>query len=140
GVDARHAPEPWTAAVRGRRRRRQQERQEGKLEVHHHAAEVEDEEEEEEEEEDSDPPEVQLQKFLDEFGDDAVKSRERFLKAVDDTEKSQADLHEWDRSRGLRKCHSRTVVKTRGSRACLVAFLNGKVQPRKTKPRVQKRK
>lgn len=111
-----------------------------KLEVHHHAAEVEDEEEEEEEEEDSDPPEVQLQKFLDEFGDDAVKSRERFLKAVDDTEKSQADLHEWDRSRGLRKCHSRTVVKTRGSRACLVAFLNGKVQPRKTKPRVQKRK
>ena len=106
-----------------------------KLEVHLHAA-----EDEYEEEEESDPPEVQLQNFLDEFGDDAVKSRERFLKAVEDTEKSQADLHEWDRARGLRKCHSRTVVKTRGSRACLVAFLNGKAHPRKARPRVKKRK
>ena len=129
----------------GQRRRREGEDagagdgRRGIVEVHHdRRAEVEDEYEEEEEE--SDPPEVQLQAFLDEYGDEAVKSRERLLEAVDETEKSQSDLHDWDRSRGLRKCHSRTVVKTRRSRACLVAFLSGKAQPRKARPRVQKRK
>ena len=57
-----------------------------------------------------DPKRV-LREFLDRFGEEARASRRRLRKAIADTEESQAAIHKWDRAQGLRKCHSRTVVR-----------------------------
>ena len=82
-----------------------------------------------------------LQLFLDTFGDEAKKSCEDMLRAISETEKSLVDIHAWDRSQGLRKCHSRTVVKTRRSRALVKAFLMGIDPPREPhKKRKRKKK
>jgi hypothetical protein len=86
-------------------------------------------------------PQEALQLFLDTFGDEAKKSCEDMLRAISETEKSLVDIHAWDRSQGLRKCHSRTVVKTRRSRASVKAFLMGIDPPREpNKKRKRKKK
>lgn len=88
-------------------------------------------------------PEVALQRFLDKYGDDAKKSCDNMLDAIAETEKSLVSIHAWDRSQGLRKCHSRTVVKTRRSRAKLKAFLMGvdpPKEPQKKRKRAKKNK
>jgi hypothetical protein len=74
------------------------------------------------------PPRDALEKFLSAHGEKGATLREAVLKAISETESSLATIHAWDRSQGLRKCHSRTVVKTRRSRAHLKAFLMG-VEP-----------
>mmetsp|Transcript_23191 Transcript_23191/g.35824 ORF Transcript_23191/g.35824 Transcript_23191/m.35824 type:complete len:701 (+) Transcript_23191:59-2161(+) len=76
------------------------------------------------------PPEEALKIFLSAHGEKGETLREAVLKAITDSEGSLATIHSWDRSQGLRKCHSRTVVKTRRSRAQLKAFLTG-VEPPK---------
>lgn len=76
------------------------------------------------------PPKEALKIFLSTHGKKGEALREAMLKAISETEGSLADLHSWDRSQGLRKCHNRTVVKTRRSRAQLKAFLTG-VEPPK---------
>lgn len=76
------------------------------------------------------PPDVALKRFLDEHGEAGEKSRDALLEAIGKTEESLAKIHSWDRSQGLRKCHSRTVVKTRRSRARVKAFLMGLDPPR----------
>lgn len=75
-------------------------------------------------------PKRALHDFLNAFGADGRESRKRLRKAIADTEESLAAIHKWDHDHGLRKCHSRTVVKTRQSRAKLKAFLAGKEPPR----------
>ena len=50
---------------------------------------------------------------------------ESMLRAISETVKSLVAIHAWDRSQGFRKCHSRTVVKTRRSWAQVKAFLMG---------------
>ncbi|KAL7428621.1 hypothetical protein ACHAXH_000843 [Discostella pseudostelligera] len=75
-------------------------------------------------------PKVALQQFLDKYGESAETSRTDLLNAISETEKSLVTIHDWDRSRGLRKCHSRTVVKTRRSRAKVKAFLLGVDPPK----------
>jgi hypothetical protein len=84
-------------------------------------------------------PKVALQEFLDKYGDSAQSSRTDLLNAISETEKSLVTIHDWDRSQGLRKCHSRTVVKTRRSRAKIKAFLLG-VDPPKELVKKAKRK
>lgn len=76
------------------------------------------------------PPKEALKIFLSTHGKKGEALREAMLKAISETEGSLADIHSWDRSQGLRKCHNRTVVKTRRSRAQLKAFLTG-VEPPK---------
>ena len=86
-------------------------------------------------------PTVALEIFLKEFGEPAEKAKASMLEAIADTEKSLVTIHAWDRSQGLRKCHSRTVVKTRRSRAKLKAFLNGLEPPKEpTKKRKKAKK
>lgn len=75
-------------------------------------------------------PEIQLKRFLEEHGEPAEKFRSKMLEAISETEKSLVAIHAWDRNQGLRKCHSRTVVKTRRSRAKVKAFLMGLDQPK----------
>ena len=84
-------------------------------------------------------PKVALQEFLDKYGKSAQSSRTDLLNAISETEKSLVTIHDWDRSQGLRKCHSRTVVKTRRSRAKIKAFLLG-VDPPKELVKKAKRK
>ena len=60
------------------------------------------------------------------------------LEAISETEKSLVTIHAWDRSQGLRKCHSRTVVKTRRTRAKIKAFLMGVDPPKE--PQKKRRK
>ncbi|KAL7538834.1 hypothetical protein ACHAXR_008829 [Thalassiosira sp. AJA248-18] len=85
-------------------------------------------------------PDVALKQFLTEFGTPAEKSLRRTLDAISETEKSLVTIHAWDRSQGLRKCHSRTVVKTRRSRAKLKAFLMGVDPPREPTKKRKKAK
>ncbi|KAL3786381.1 hypothetical protein ACHAW5_004778 [Stephanodiscus triporus] len=85
-------------------------------------------------------PQESLQLFLDTYGDDAKKSCESMLHAISETEKSLVAIHAWDRSQGLRKCHSRTVVKTRRSRAQVKAFLTGNDLPVELKKRRKRKK
>jgi len=75
------------------------------------------------------PPKEALELFLSTYGEKGETLREAMLKAISETESSLATIHSWDRSQGLRKCHSRTVVKTRRSRAHLKAFLMGVAPP-----------
>lgn len=84
------------------------------------------------------PPKQALQMFLSAHGKKGETLREAVLKAISETESSLATIHAWDRSQGLRKCHSRTVVKTRRSRAHLKAFLMG-VEPPKEPHQNRKR-
>ncbi len=84
-------------------------------------------------------PNVGLQQFLDKYGEAAQNSRTDLLNAISETEKSLVTIHDWDRRQGLRKCHSRTVVKTRRSRAKVKAFLLG-VDPPKELVKKTKRK
>lgn len=92
------------------------------------------------------PPAEALKRFLSAFGEEGETLRDSLLKAISDTESSLASIHNWDRSQGLRKCHSRTVVKTRRSRAQVKAFLTGVEPPkephlnRKTKSKKKKTK
>lgn len=86
-----------------------------------------------------DDPAKALETFLKLYGEAAEKSKDTMLKSIEDTEASLASLHEWDRSQGLRKCHSRTVVKTRRSRAKLKAFLLGEQQPLEPKKKRSKK-
>lgn len=79
-----------------------------------------------------------LEQFLKDYGDEAKESIKRTLDVIAESEKSVADLHSWDKAQGLRKCHSRTVVKTRRSRNALKAFLKGEDVPKE--PVKQKRK
>jgi len=79
-----------------------------------------------------------LEQFLKDYGDEAKESIKRTLDVIAKSEKSVADLHAWDKAQGLRKCHSRTVVKTRRSRNALKAFLKGEDAPKE--PVKQKRK
>jgi len=79
-----------------------------------------------------------LAQFLKDYGDEAKESIKRTLDVIAKSEKSVADLHAWDKAQGLRKCHSRTVVKTRRSRNALKAFLKGEDAPKE--PVKQKRK
>ena len=83
------------------------------------------------------PKEV-LKKFHDEYGEPAEKASKRMLEAIDKSEKSLMKIHAWDKSQGLRKCHSRTVVKTRQSRGKLKAFLTGVAAPKE--PQKKKKK
>lgn len=76
------------------------------------------------------PPKEALEIFLSTHGKKGEALRESMLKAISDTEGSLATIHSWDRSQGLRKCHNRTVVKTRRSRAQLKAFLTGVDPPK----------
>ncbi|KAL3801973.1 hypothetical protein HJC23_010317 [Cyclotella cryptica] len=85
-----------------------------------------------------DDPRRQLDIFLTQYGETGKKARERMLKAIEDTESSLAKIHAWDRSLGLRKCHNRTVVKTRRSRAQIKAFLLGAKPPKEPKQRPKK--
>ena len=85
-------------------------------------------------------PQEALQLFLDKFGDEAKKSCKDMLHAISETEKSLVAIHAWDRSQGLRKCHSRTVVKTRRSRALVKAFLMGIDPPREPHKKRKKKK
>mmetsp|Transcript_34350 Transcript_34350/g.44275 ORF Transcript_34350/g.44275 Transcript_34350/m.44275 type:complete len:88 (-) Transcript_34350:40-303(-) len=66
------------------------------------------------------------------------KSKKKMLDAISKTEESLATIHAWDRSQGLRKCHSRTVVKTRRSRAKLKAFLMGIDPPKEPQKKRKK--
>eukprot|EP00580_Thalassiosira_gravida_P018758 CAMPEP_0201671972 /NCGR_PEP_ID=MMETSP0494-20130426/31224_1 /ASSEMBLY_ACC=CAM_ASM_000839 /TAXON_ID=420259 /ORGANISM="Thalassiosira gravida, Strain GMp14c1" /LENGTH=378 /DNA_ID=CAMNT_0048153487 /DNA_START=9 /DNA_END=1145 /DNA_ORIENTATION=+ len=75
-------------------------------------------------------PEEALENFLSEYGAPAEKCRDGLLNAISETEESLAAIHAWDRGQGLRKCHSRTVVKTRRSRAKIKAFLKGLEPPK----------
>ena len=84
------------------------------------------------------PPQEALMMFLKAHGEKGETLREEMLKAIGETERSLAIIHSWDRSQGLRKCHSRTVVKTRRSRAQIKAFLTG-VEPPKEPHRNRKR-
>lgn len=84
------------------------------------------------------PPEEALQEFLDEYGEEAKKLQKSMLEAISETEKSLVTIHAWDRSQGLRKCHSRTVVKTRRTRAKIKAFLMGVDPPKE--PQKKRRK
>ena len=92
------------------------------------------------------PPAEALKQFLSAFGEEGETLRDSLLKAISDTESSLASIHNWDRSQGLRKCHSRTVVKTRRSRAQIKAFLTGVEPPkephlnRKTRSKKKKTK
>ena len=83
------------------------------------------------------PKEV-LKVFHDEYGEPAEKASKRMLEAIDKSEKSLMKIHAWDKSQGLRKCHSRTVVKTRQSRGKLKAFLTGVAAPKE--PQKKKKK
>ena len=85
-------------------------------------------------------PKVALQQFLDKYGEAAQTSRTDLLNAISETEKSLVTIHNWDRSQGLRKCHSRTVVKTRRSRAKVKAFLLGVDPPKELVKRTQRKK
>lgn len=76
------------------------------------------------------PPAEALKSFLSAYGEKAETLRSTMLKAISDTERSLATLHSWDRSQGLRKCHNRTAVKTRKTRANIKAFLKGVEPPR----------
>ncbi|KAL3783300.1 hypothetical protein HJC23_007969 [Cyclotella cryptica] len=92
---------------------------------------------------DDSPPEEsrkQLDIFLAQYGEEGEKARDRMLRAIEDTEASLATLHAWDRTLGLRKCHNRTVVKTRRSRAQIKAFLMGVNPPKEPKQRPKKSK
>ena len=71
-----------------------------------------------------DPDKDVLADFLEKYGAPADESCNRMLDAIAKTEESLVSLFEWDRKQGLRKCHSRTVVKTRRSRERLKTFLN----------------
>ena len=73
---------------------------------------------------------VPAAEVADKYGESAETSRTDLLNAISETEKSLVTIHDWDRSRGLRKCHSRTVVKTRRSRAKVKAFLLGVDPPK----------
>jgi hypothetical protein len=75
-------------------------------------------------------PAEALKSFLSAYGEKAETLRSTMLKAISDTERSLATLHSWDRSQGLRKCHNRTAVKTRKTRANIKAFLKGVEPPR----------
>jgi hypothetical protein len=89
------------------------------------------------------PPEEsrkQLDIFLAQYGEEGVKARDRMLKAIEHTEASLAKIHAWDRTLGLRKCHNRTVVKTRRTRAQIKAFLMGVNPPKEPKQRRNKPK
>ena len=92
------------------------------------------------------PPAEALKMFLSAYGEEGETLRDSLLKAISDTESSLASIHNWDRSQGLRKCHSRTVVKTRRSRAQIKAFLTGVEPPkephlnRKTRSKKKKTK
>ena len=89
------------------------------------------------------PPKEALEKFLSAHGEKGATLREAVLKAISETESSLATIHAWDRSQGLRKCHSRTVVKTRRSRAHLKAFLMGvepPTEPHQNRKRPKKNK
>ena len=79
-----------------------------------------------------------MKEFLDEYGEPAEKASKRMLEAIVKSEKSLMTIHAWDKSQGLRKCHSRTVVKTRQSRAKLKAFLTGVAAPKE--PQRKKKK
>jgi len=85
-------------------------------------------------------PEEALENFLSEYGAPAEKCRDGLLNAISETEESLAAIHAWDRSRGLRKCHSRTVVKTRRSRARIKAFLKGLEPPKEPAKKRKKAK
>jgi len=76
------------------------------------------------------PPKEALELFLSAYGEKGETLRDAMLKAISETESSLATIHSWDRSQGLRKCHSRTVVKTRRSRAQIKAFLTGVEAPK----------
>mmetsp|Transcript_32124 Transcript_32124/g.67962 ORF Transcript_32124/g.67962 Transcript_32124/m.67962 type:complete len:799 (+) Transcript_32124:57-2453(+) len=80
-----------------------------------------------------------LKQFLDKYGEAAEKSRKGVLEAITKTEESLAVIDAWDRSRGLRKCHSRTVVKTRRSREKLKTFLQGDDPTKEIKKKRRKR-
>mmetsp|Transcript_10453 Transcript_10453/g.20869 ORF Transcript_10453/g.20869 Transcript_10453/m.20869 type:complete len:288 (+) Transcript_10453:2170-3033(+) len=80
-----------------------------------------------------------VEEFLEKYGETAERSKEGMLKAISDSEESLAAIHAWDRSQGLRKCHSRTVVKTRRTRAKIKAFLMG-IKPPPEPTRNRKRK
>mmetsp|Transcript_21759 Transcript_21759/g.39977 ORF Transcript_21759/g.39977 Transcript_21759/m.39977 type:complete len:961 (+) Transcript_21759:247-3129(+) len=86
------------------------------------------------------PPEVALQRFLDEYGEAAKTSQTDLLGSIAKAEESLASIHAWDRSQGLRKCHSRTVVKTRRSRAKVKAFLMGIDPPKEPQKKRKKTK
>eukprot|EP00581_Thalassiosira_minuscula_P005456 CAMPEP_0183746668 /NCGR_PEP_ID=MMETSP0737-20130205/66873_1 /TAXON_ID=385413 /ORGANISM="Thalassiosira miniscula, Strain CCMP1093" /LENGTH=795 /DNA_ID=CAMNT_0025982369 /DNA_START=140 /DNA_END=2527 /DNA_ORIENTATION=+ len=81
-----------------------------------------------------------LQQFLDEYGEAAKSSCTTMLEAIAKTEKSMAALDEWDRSEGLRKCHSKTVMNTRRSRENLKNFLTGTDPKKKPKKKKRRRK
>ncbi|KAL9188394.1 hypothetical protein ACHAXT_006772 [Thalassiosira profunda] len=85
-------------------------------------------------------PDLALEQFLSRFDDKGKEARERLLGAIEATEGSLATIHEWDRSWGLRKCHSRTVVKTRRSRGRLKAFLMGVDPPKEPAKKKKKKK
>ncbi|KAL7476765.1 hypothetical protein ACHAW6_002602 [Cyclotella cf. meneghiniana] len=85
-----------------------------------------------------DDPRIQLDIFLTQYGETGKKARDRMLTAIEKTESSLAKIHAWDRSLGLRKCHNRTVVKTRRSRAQIKAFLLGAKPPKEPKQRPKK--
>ncbi len=85
------------------------------------------------------PKRPPVEEFLEKYGESAEKSKEGMLKAISDSEESLAAIHAWDRSQGLRKCHSRTVVKTRRTRARIKAFLMG-LKPPQEPTRNRKRK
>lgn len=92
---------------------------------------------------DDSPPEEsrkQLDIFLAQYGEEGEKARDRMLSAIEDSEASLAKIHEWDRTLGLRKCHNRTVVKTRRTRAQIKAFLMGVNPPKEPKQRRNKPK
>ena len=84
------------------------------------------------------PPKEALELFLSAHGEKGETLQKAMLRAITETEGSLASIHSWDRSQGLRKCHSRTVVKTRRSRAQIKAFLNG-VEPPKEPHKNRKR-
>ncbi|KAL7482226.1 hypothetical protein ACHAW6_007902 [Cyclotella cf. meneghiniana] len=89
------------------------------------------------------PPEEsrkQLDIFLAQYGEEGENARDRMLKAIEHTEASLAKIHAWDRTLGLRKCHNRTVVKTRRTRAQIKAFLMGVNPPKEPKQRRNKQK
>ena len=84
---------------------------------------------------DGQPP---IELFLAAFGEAAKKSQSVFLHAIAEAEKSLAVIHAWDRFQGLHKCHSRTVVKTRRSRAKIKVFLMGVEPPSEPTKKKQK--
>lgn len=76
-----------------------------------------------------------IEEFLRKYGEAGEKSRVTMFDAIEETEKSLNSLQDWDKEQGLRKCHSRTVVRTRRSRAHVKAFLTGVPPPPKPKKR-----